>query len=185
MRADAGEISPLFFTEDYIYVVMAEGVEPEGPQPLEKVRGQVETALKRERQQQEARTMLSPAVGRVQMGETMADVAAELGFLHAVTDTINTMSNIPDVGYATSFNAVTLEVEVGTLIPEVTTSRGVFAVEVLWREPFDEALYAERHDRVRAVILQQKQQRALEDWFQHRMSEITIEDWRDEVLAAS
>ena len=184
-RADSGQISPLFFTEDYIYVVLAEGVEPEGARPLEDVRRQVELALKQERQQQEASALLSPAVGRVQMGETMADVAAELEFLHAVTDTINTTSNLPDVGYATAFNTVALEAEIGALIPEVATSRGVYALEVLWREPFDEALYAERRDRIRAIILQQKQQRALEAWFQQRLSEVTVEDYRDEVLAGS
>ena len=46
--------------------------------------------------------------------------------------------------------------------PQVVTSRGVFALTVLWQAPFDEALFAERRELLRAALLQQKQQRALE-----------------------
>mgnify|MGYP000535438643 CR=1 FL=1 len=57
---------------------VADGVDPEGPKPLDRVRGQIELGLKRERQLEEARAKLSPAVGRVQLGEDMAAVASEL-----------------------------------------------------------------------------------------------------------
>lgn len=182
-RAEPGEISPLFYTDDHVYVVMAEGLEPAGPRPLEDVRGQVVLALERQRQQAAARQKLSPAVGRVQMGETMEDVAADLGLLHAVTDTIGANSNVPDVGYATALNTVALEAAVGEVVPEVVTKRGAFAVRVLWQEPFDEEAWATRRERIRLGLLQQKQGQALEAWFEARKADMKIEDWRDEALA--
>ncbi len=182
-RADAGDISPVYSTDRNIYVVLAEGVLPAGPRPLEDVRGQVNLALKRDRQQQEAVAKLSPAVGRVQMGEAMADVAAELGLLHAVTDTISANANVPDVGYATAFNTVALHATVGELVPEVVTTRGVFALKVLWQKPFDAEEYASRRDQLRNVLLRQKQNQALEAWFESRKAEAEIKDWRDDLMA--
>lgn len=181
-RANEGEISPLFFNDDHVYVVLSEGVQPAGPQPLDRVRAQIELTLKRKQQQREAAALLSPAVGRVQMGEAMADVAAALELVHAVTDTITASSNVPDVGFATAFNTVALKAEVGTLIPEVTTDRGVFALKVLWQQPFDAEDYARQRDELRVMLLQRKQAQALQNWFQEQLAEARIEDRRDEML---
>ena len=113
----------------------------------------------------------------------MADVAGDLGLLHAVTDTINTSSNISDIGYATAFNAVAVEAEVGQLVPEVVTNRGVFALSVLWQAPYDPDNYADREGQLRLALLQRKQSQALEAWFEQRLTEVKVEDWRDEMAA--
>jgi hypothetical protein len=181
-RASQGQVSPLFFNDDHVYVVLSEGVQPAGPQPLERVRGQIELTLKRKQQQREAAAILSPAVGRVQMGEAMADVAAALELVHAVTDTLTANSNVAEVGMATAFNTVALKAEVGRLVPEVITNRGVFALRVLWREPFDAEDYAMQRDNLRAMLLQRKQAQALENWFQEQLATARIEDRRDEML---
>jgi peptidyl-prolyl cis-trans isomerase D len=182
-RAKAGQISPLFFTDDHVYVVLAEGVQPAGPQPLDRVRGQIELSLKRQEQRRLAAAMLSPAVGKVQLGATMAVAAAEYGLLHAVTDTIDASSNIGDVGYATAFNQVALQAPVGQLVPEVATNRGVFALRVLWQKPFDAEDYAARRDELYTMLLQNKQSVALEEWLQARIAEAKIQDQRDDFLA--
>lgn len=182
-RAEEGQISPLFYTDDHVYLVMSEGIQPAGPQPLERVQAQIEVALKRRQQQQQAAAKLSPAVGRVQLGEPMAEVAASLGLVHAVTDTITQSSNVPEVGFQTAFNSVALQAPVGRLMPEVVTNRGVFALKVLWQEPFDEQLYLAQRDDLRTMILQRKQQQALEAWFQERLAQARIEDWRDDLMA--
>ncbi|HOX26567.1 MAG TPA: peptidylprolyl isomerase [Candidatus Krumholzibacteria bacterium] len=184
-RAAAGDISPLYYTDEQVYVVLAEGVEPAGPQPLEAVRSQVVLALKRERQKEEASARLAPAVARVRAGEEMAAVAADLGLLHAVSDTLMATSNVPEAGYATAFNLVALEAKVGELVPEVATSRGVFALRILWQAEFDEADYAANRPQYRQALLQRKQSQALEAWFQARIAEAEIEDWRDDVLAGA
>jgi len=180
-RAEPGDISPLYYSDDHVYVVLCEGVQPAGPQDLEKVRSQIVLALKREKQEAEGRAKLGPAVGRVQMGEAMADVAAELEFVHGVTDTIDATSNIADVGYATPFNTVATNSATGTLVPEIATNRGVFALKVLWSSEVDEADYESRRAQLRAMILQRKQGQVLETWFQEQIDASDIQDNRDEI----
>lgn len=182
-RAKPQQISPLFFTEDHVYVVLAESITPAGPQPLERVRSQIVLELKREQQRLEASSRLAPAVHRVRQGEAMSDVAAELELLYAVTDTLSASSNIPDVGYATPLNIVALRAPVGQLVPEVATYQGVFALRTLWRKPFDAEDYAGRREQIRVFLLQRKQVAALDAWFAKRMEAARIQDRRDEYLA--
>ena len=181
--ADAGEISPVFQTDEAVYIVMAEGVTEAGPQPLDQVRGQVELALKRERQAEAARQNLQPALDRIRAGEAMAAVAADLELTHGVTDTLGVDGNIADVGYRTAFNLVALEAPVGELVPAVTTPRGVFALRVQWRSDFDEQQYAARADALRARLLQEQQALALEAWFEERIAAAQIRDFRDDLRA--
>jgi len=178
-RAEPGEISPLMYTDDHVYVVMAEGVSPAGPQPLERVRNQVALTLKRERQTEAARQLLAPAAARVEAGEEMAAVAEELGLVHAVTDTVGAEANIPDVGFRTAFNLVALETPVGEFVPEVATNRGVFAMRVLWRSQFDQEEFDALRDRIRAQLLQERQALALEAWFEQKLAEADVRDLRD------
>jgi peptidyl-prolyl cis-trans isomerase D len=178
--AEPGEISPVLSTDDHVYIVMAEGIEPAGPQPLEDVRGQVELAVKREKQTEEARRQLSPAVGRIQLGEAMDEVAEDLGLVHGVTDTVGADGNVPQVGFRTAFNLAALETPAGELVPEVATNQGVYALEVLWRSEFDADQYAARRQMLRQRLLQQRQAEVLEAWFQEKIAAAEVEDRRVE-----
>lgn len=184
-RAEPGQISPVFETDEQVYVVLAEGREPAGPQPLERVRSQVVAALKRERQKQDAVVRLAPAVSEVQLGRPMAAVAQAQGLIYAVSDTITANSNIADVGYATPFNQIALEAAIGRLVPEIQTNRGVFALRVLWRSELDEAAYAGIRDQLRQALLQRKQSQVLETWFEERVAKAEIKDWRDDLVAGA
>ncbi len=177
-QAEPGDISPVLNTDDHVYIVMAEGMTSAGPQPLEDVRGQVELALQRERQTELARQQLSPAVGRVQLGEEMAAVAEELEMIHGVTDTLGADGNIPEVGFRTAFNLVALDAPAGELVPEVSTPQGVFALRVLWRSAFDPEQYEARRDMLHARLLQQRQSEVLEAWFQEKIAAAEVRDFR-------
>jgi len=176
--AKAGTISQVFTNDDHYYVVLARGVEPAGPQPLDNVQAQIKLSLKRERQQKAAADLLSPAVGRVQMGEDMAAVAEEAGLIHAVSDTLTATTHIGEIGYAPAFNQLALESEPGTLIPRVDTNRGVFAFRTVWVNPFDEQDYLARRDTLRAMIAANKRNAELEAWLQQKLAEADIQDLR-------
>jgi len=177
-QMEPGEISPVLENEENFYLVYVEELYPEGPKPLSEVNGQVTLRVKQEQKRVLAAAKLSPAVGAIQMGGSFAEVAEEFGLLHAVTDTITGTSNISDVGYNTAFNAVALEVEAGTLVPEVETSRGLFALRTIWREPFVEADYLALKDNIRLRLLSQKQRELQEAWYETRREEADIDDNR-------
>ncbi len=184
-RAQAGEISPVFSNADMIYIVLAGGVTPAGPQPLESAAGQIKLALKEQRQRDAARTRLQPLVARVTSGQPMAEVAASAGLKHGVSDTLSINTNMADIGYSPAFTQLALQSPVGTLVPHVATSVGVFAFRVLWNPPLDQQQYQALRDRIFVSLLMRKQQAALEAWYQEKMKAADVKDLRDELLAGA
>ncbi len=177
-RADAGDVSPVFENREFFYVVLAGDHLAAGPADLDSVRSQVILALQKANNRKLAAAKLGPAVGEIQMGRTMAEVAAGSDLKHAVTDTFTYNGNVADVGFGTDFNKKAIEGEVGRLIPEVETLRGLFALIPLWIAPFDEAEFDTRKAGIQAFLLSQAQNEKVEEYFQKLMDEADIEDYR-------
>ena len=146
--------------------------------PLEEVKSRISLAVKKDRQLVAARAKLSPAVGEIQMGSTMTEVAEASDFSHAVTDTFTVNGNVQDVGYGTEFNKAAIEGTVGTLIPEVETLRGIFALQPLWITPFDQADFDTRRGGIHVALLSRAQNKAVDDWYRARLDEAEIVDLR-------
>ncbi len=177
-RAEAGTVSRVLGNKDVYYVVLCEGVDEAGQAPLDEVRSQVVVSLKNEHNRELASAKLAPALAEVQQGQAMAEIAEKHGLAHAVTDTINANANVPDVGYATAFNTLALHASLETLIPQVETMRGVFAMRVLWQEPFDDTLFNTSKESLRQSLLIQKQNELLEAWFNDRLAKADVKDER-------
>ena len=108
----------------------------------------------------------------------MAEVAGDAELLHAVTDTFTVNGNVPDVGYGTEFNKLAINGTVGTLIPEVETIRGLYALIPLWISPFDEADFMDRRAGIQAALLSRAQNKIVEEWYNARLEAAEIEDFR-------
>ena len=175
---EPGTISPVFENNDCYYVVLAGDRIPAGPESLENVRGRVLADLNTARNTDAAREKLNPAVGEVQMGTAMAEVAAKHDLKYAVTDTFTVNANVPDVGYGTDFNLKVITGQVGQLIPEIQTQRGLFAATPLWISPFDEADYQQRRDGIMAYLRSQAQAEAVQAWMDAQKAAAKIEDYR-------
>lgn len=177
-RAEEGQVSPVFENRDFFYVVLAGAKIPAGPADLEEVRSQVVLALKKENNKKLAAAKLGPAVGEIQMGRTMAEVTADTDLKYAVTDTFTYNGNIADVGFGTDFNKMAIEGEVGQLIDEVETLRGLFALTPVWITPFDQADYDDRRAGIQAALLSRAQNEKVEEYFAELMDAAVIEDYR-------
>ncbi|MCP4571968.1 MAG: hypothetical protein GY838_06400 [bacterium] len=178
LGTDAGSVSPVFENDQFMYVVLALDNLPEGPSPLETVRGRVALAVRQDRDLARSRALLSPAVGEVQMGTPLAEAAAAHGLMHAVSDTFGVNDNIADVGYGTDFNKLAVEGAVGQIVPEVETLRGLFALVPVWTSGFDEMDFAVRREGLRAALLNRAQTERFGEWLQERTEAADIDDFR-------
>lgn len=174
----AGDISRVFQNDEFFYVVDNLEYLPEGPSPLEDVRSQVVAKVNREQKEALAAETLNPAVGALQMGRTMADVAAEFELAHAVTDTFTATGNIADVGYNTDFNKAAVDAEIGLLVEPVKTNRGLFAMKVLWKSDFDDADFQAQRGAISQTLLQQRKTEILEQWYEDKLTAAKIDDRR-------
>ncbi len=177
-RADSGEVSRVFENREFFYVVLAGNHTASGPAALEDVKSQIILTLQKENNKKVAAAKLGPAVGEIQMGRTMAEVAAESDLKHAVTDTFTFNGNVAEVGFGTDFNKEGIKGEVGRLIPEVETLRGLFALTPLWIAPFDQAEFETRKAGIQNFLLSQAQNEKVEEYFQDLLDNADIEDYR-------
>ncbi len=177
-RANPGDVSPVFSNRDFFYVVLAGEKIPAGPADLDEVKSQVVLALQKVNNKNLASAQLSPAVGEIQMGRTMAEVSADTELAHALTDTFTYNGNVKDVGYGTDFNKLAIEGEVGTLVPEVETLRGLFALTPTWISAFDQADYDQRQVDIRSYLLSQAQNEKMEEFYTAMLEAADVEDYR-------
>jgi len=180
--APADEISEVYETETDYYVVHVLEHLPEGVANLEDVRAQVVRAVNDATKAELAAKKLDPVIAAIQSGKSFAEAAEEFGVTYALTDTFTATGNIIDVGYNTDFNKMALEAEVGELVTDVTTNRGVFALSVTWSEPFDEVLYAVEKEKVRNNLLATAQQEIIEKWYEAQIDDADIKDNRFEIF---
>ncbi len=176
--AKPGDISPVFENKDCFYVVMAGDHIPAGPAPLDEVKSQVELALTKEHNKEVAAQKLSPAVAEVRKGVAMSQAATDAGLTYAVTDTFTYNSNVEGVGFGTEFNKLAIEGQVGELIPEVETLRGLFALTPTWISPFDEADFTARQNGIREALLNRAKNKKAAQFLEQRRAAAVIEDYR-------
>jgi parvulin-like peptidyl-prolyl isomerase len=176
--ASTGNVSRLFENRDYIYVILAGEITPAGLAPQSDVTSRVTLAVKKDHQLAAAKAKLGPVVGEIQMGLTMAEAAENSELQHTVTDTFTVNGNVPNVGYGTEFNKLAINGEIGVLVPEVETLRGLFTLIPLWISPFDQADFDVRRAGIQEALLSQAQNKAVADWYTARLEEAEIVDLR-------
>ena len=177
-NSTAGDVSRVFETDDFFYVVENVDYLPEGPSPLEDVESQVVAKVKRERKTELAGEKIAPAVEALKTGRDFAGVAEEFGLAHAVTDTFTATGNVANVGYNTDFNTAALDAEIGELVESVETTRGIFALKTLWKSDFDETDYASQYPQIRAALEQQHMSEAWTEWYEEQLAAAKIDDRR-------
>lgn len=177
-NSSQSDISRVMETEEFFYVVQNMEYLPEGPSPLEDVTTQVAAKLNRERQHELAEQTLTPAVAALAAGGDFADIAAEFGLKHAVTDTFAASGNIIDVGYDSVFNKAAMDNEIGALVEQVITNRGAFAMKVLWKSAFDEAGFAAQSAGLHDDLVARRQNEVIAQWYEDQLAAAKIEDRR-------
>jgi len=97
-QATQGDVSSLFETDEIYYIVLTGAPILAGTRELEDVRGQVTLAVRNDYNLAAAKEKIAPAVAQVQQGGDLAEVAAEAGLSHAITDTFTANGNVDGVG---------------------------------------------------------------------------------------
>ncbi len=177
-----GEVSRVLGGEDSYYVVANVGILPAGPAALADVQPQIVVKVTREKKLILADAKLTPAVAALNGGRTFAQVAAEHGLTHAVTDTFTASGNVIGIGYNTDFNKAAFANPIGSLVPRVDTNRGLYALRVLWRTAFDEMGFLSQRPTLEQNVLGRKQQEVIDAWYKERLEKAKIEDNRSALL---
>ncbi len=178
LEATSGEISPVYETEEGIYVFALETKRDAGPRPQEEVASQIYGKLQTEKKVELAGQKLSAFLQDVKQGKSLKEVADEHGFIYVETQTFSRNDFVPDIGKRNAFVGAAFNLQEGEVSGLVTTSRGAYIIQLLEQTPVDDSEFeAERLELARRLMTQQRNE-VFAAWFTNLREQVEIVDNR-------
>lgn len=182
-EALVGDISPVFETPQAFYMLELLSSEPEGVLPLEEVRATIESILLFDSKMSQAEVEGQAAVARIRSGETLEDVAADLGLEVRDTGLFSRSDFVPGLGRQNATIGSAFGLRSGEVSEVITTPTNTFIMELVGYVPADSAAWISQRTQQRQTQVFILQQQRLQEWIDALRAAARIIDRRDEVLA--
>lgn len=181
-EAGAGEVSPVFETDQAFYALELVRSDPAGVLPLEDVRSSIESTLRLELKLERARAEAEEILAQVREGESLADAATDAGLEVQEADPFTRLDFVPGLGRENAAVGAAFGTPEGEVSNVVTTASNAYLIEVLERIPADSAAWREQIDQQRAQVTAELQEQRLDAWIEALRDAADVVDRRDEVL---
>ena len=182
-EASTGDISPVFETSQAFYMLELVNSDPEGILPLEQARAAIESTLLFESKMSQAQQDGQRAVARIRSGETLEDVAADLGMEIRNTGLFSRNDFVPGLGRQNSAVGAAFGLQSGEVSGVITTPTNAFILDLVGYTPADSAAWISQRIEQRQTQVFILQQQRLQEWIDALRIAARIIDRRDEVLA--
>lgn len=177
-----GELSPVYETRDGFHVFELLGRQPETyltfEDALPSIRRRVVLGKKKETASRMAREMAD----EIATGASLEEVAASRGLAVRTTEPFNRMEFVPGLGQANAAVGAGFGLDEGELAGPVEADDRFFLIELVERQPASREVFEQQKEGMRAQLIRQREESALDEWLAELREEATIEDWRREVL---
>ncbi len=180
-KAEVEEVSEVYRTANgYVVFQMAE-VQPEGYRPFEEVKNICRNRVISERRKALARQFAEAIAEQVAAGKPFAEIArADTSgkVVHDSTGFFKYGAPIPKLGRSLDINAAAFSLPVGKASGLLEADQGYYYIRVVERTDFDEKSFAEQREFIKQRLLQQKQFRVFQAWYEQLKARAEIEDFR-------
>jgi hypothetical protein len=183
-EASPGDVSPVFETSTAFYALELVSSEPAGVLPLETVRGAIRETLLFDRKMERARADAQTVADRARGGETLGNVAADLGLELRTAGPFSRNDFVPGVGRQNAVVGAAFGLPVGRVSGVVSTPTNHYVLEVLGRLEADSTQWRAQLEAQRDEAVAQIQQQRLQEWIEALRASARVVDRRDEVLLA-
>ena len=178
LKADPGEVSPYYSTEQGLYVFGLKDRRPAGPRPIDEVRTQVLSRLKQQKKVEVARARVIPLLNQVKAGESLEAAAKALNLKYATPKPFSRTDFVPGVGSQNAFVGAAFRLPSGQTSDVLTTDQGAFVLQVMEKLPVDDARFLAEKQTLTQRLLGQKQQEIINVWFSDLKDNAEIVDNR-------
>ncbi len=159
-------------------VLVVAGIQKERVRPVEDVEPQIRAALLQQRNRERSKRMCEQAYERILAGMSLEQAAAEGSLEVKTTDWFTMAGFVPGVGREPQFLGAAFGTDVGKVSKPIEGRRGSYLLEVVEREEFNEADFAQQKSVLRNQLLQRKRTRVFQDWLADLKKKASIEDFR-------
>jgi parvulin-like peptidyl-prolyl isomerase len=181
-QAEPGDVSPVFENGEAFYSVELVSSEEAGILPLVDATGAIESTLRFERKMDRAIQDGEAIVARVEAGEALVNVAADLELEVRNAGPFSRTEFVPGMGRQNAAVGAAFGLPVGGLSGVVATPANAFIIEVLDHTPADNIAWQDQLEQQRQALVAVRQQQRLQEWIGALRAAATIVDRRADVL---
>lgn len=181
-QSATGEISELIETPDAYYLFRLDSLRDDSQPTLAQVRPAVEAAVRDEKKFAAAHAVAENYLRRLAEGATPASAASALRLANTEMGPFVRVSpplDIPEVVGAA------FSIPEGTRSGIITTTQGLYVIDVLSRTPADSAAFVAGLDRFRAQVINESRQSRVRNFMQSLRDRAEVDDRRQEMLRKS
>lgn len=181
-ESDSATVSPLFETQEALYVAKLESLNRAGAIPLAEATPQIRRQLVLEKKREQAREIGKQIVAAVRGGKPLAQAASERGLQVETGGPFTRLSFNPAFGQANAATGAAFGTPIGSVSDVVETSAGLFIIRPVARTEADRQVWEAQKQQQRAAESMQLQQELVERWLESLRKEAEIVDQRSTAL---
>ncbi len=178
LAASPGEISPLYETDQGIYIFALRAKRAAGPQPLDEVRGQIFVKLKGQKKVGLAAQWAAPVLDGVRGGSSLKEAAKAHGLRVVEPKPFSRNDFLPGIGGRNAFIGAAFRLQSGEMSDMVTTEGGAYILQVLERQPIDDSAFQAERQALTQRLLSQKRSQTVAVWLNNLKTDAEIVDSR-------
>jgi parvulin-like peptidyl-prolyl isomerase len=176
--AQPGDVSDPVGTDSALLVARLVEKSPKGPRPLDQVRDQARYGAMEQERKRRAQEQLGRVVAAVRSGTPLDQAARAAGLTVMDPAPFAFYESVPGVGSANEFSAVAAALEPGATSDVVETPTGVYLLQAISRDPFDEAAFQNERANQYQSLLSRRETEVYEAWLKELRERAKIEDHR-------
>lgn len=178
---EKGAVSGALEREGSFYVVQVEERYPEGYVAMDLVADEIRAELGRQKKLQRTREV-APQVADAIRADGLESAAARYGLQVTATDWFTRLNNIPGIGSGSPVAGAAFGLAQGQTAGPVETSRGLYFLRLIDRQPADEEAFQREKEILRQELRGEKMRERFNAWFDARRAAAEIEDRRAQLL---
>ncbi|MDT8368520.1 MAG: SurA N-terminal domain-containing protein [Longimicrobiales bacterium] len=180
-EAEIGDVSPVFETASAFYALELLSTTPEGVLPFEDARVSIEQTLLSRKKLAAAEEEGRAIVERIRGGESLPNVADELGLDVRLAGPFSRVDFAPGLGRQNAAIGAAFGLEPGEVTDPVSTFTNTFIIELIRRTPADSAAWLAQKDFQREQLTRSVSQDRLTSWVDGLREDADVRDLRREL----
>jgi peptidyl-prolyl cis-trans isomerase D len=177
-KAQPGDVSDPVGTDDAILIARLVAKNPKGTRSFQESTSQIRYGCEEEQRKQRARARLESVAAAVRSGTSLDAAAKAAGLKVEEPPPFNFYDSVAGVGGANEFTAVALALAPGKASGIVEAPAGAYILQIVSRDPFDEAAYNAQRQSVYQSVLSRRESDVYETWLKETRDHAQIKDHR-------
>ena len=161
-----------------MFAIMTAEVIPSRIPPLEEIKDYVKQSYTQSIRKEKARELADRALASIEGGNTLEQVAAQMGLTVHETQPFTRMAFVPGIGRENVIIATAFALDQGQVSKVLEYSDSFYIIRVDERVPLDENEIDTNLANLRMSVIGSKQQAYLASWYEGIRNKVKIEDYR-------